>query len=101
MKTQIAILCTIVLAGCGVPKTSMHVRIGNTDFNWRCPKQFVATNITAMVNTNGTASFTVGSVESKNDPVVIDKAAAADVARIQAIGAEVRQGIADGIHAAK
>lgn len=95
------LLAVVALAGCGVPKTSMHFAIGGTAFTWRCPKQFVATNIAATVCTNGTATFTVGSVESKNDPDVIDKAAAGDVARIKAWGEAGGNIAAKSIQAAK
>ena len=91
MKNKSIILLTVLaigtiaaVSGCGVPRTHLSVTIGKARFGWDCPKQFVATNIVAEINTNGTASFTVGYLESKNDAVVIDKAAAGDVARLNA-----------------
>ena len=101
MKKILLLLPLVSLVGCGVPRTNLNASIGNTKFQWGCPKQFVATNIVALVNSNGTASLTIGYVESKNDPAVIDKATAGDVARINALSSLVNSGLDTGIKAAK
>lgn len=93
ITTLLALVCGgVLLTGCtGVPQTTVRFTIGNTQFKGTFPKQFTATNLVALVNTNGVASFTVGSISAVNDPVVIDKAAAGQVAQINAIGQVVSQ----------
>ena len=91
----------LCLTGCGVPKTHMHAKIGNTDFDWTCPKQFSATNLVAEVQTNGTARLLVGGIQSVNDPVVIDKSAAGDVARINAVRSLMNDVFQNGASLAK
>lgn len=89
----VPLLCLVMtsLAGCGVPRTRVNFNIGATHFTGTFPKQFVATNIVAEIDTNGLARFSVGYMESKNDAAVIDKAAAGDVARINATAAAALQ----------
>ena len=103
MKKSIllSLISLSLFAGCSaVPQSKIKFVIGNTKFDGYFPKQFVATNIVARVNTNGIAEFTVGYMESKNDPAVIDKAAAGQVAVINATSALISNGIQAGIQAA-
>ena len=92
-----ATILTIVSGCSAVPQTKVHFVIGKTKFDGYFPKQFVATNIVARVNTNGLAEFTVGYLESKNDPDVIDKASAGRVSEINAYSTLINSGISTGL----
>lgn len=87
MKRMLAVVSVAVLAGCAmpVPSTRMVVKIGGTKFEWRCPKQFVGTNIVAEVSTNGVARFAIGSVASINEPAVVKSSYAGQALVIEKI----------------
>lgn len=54
------------------------------------PQNTSMTNVHVMFGTNGTVEATIGSLHTENSPDVIDKVAAGEVAKINAIGTQVQ-----------
>lgn len=66
-----SVLCGCAVFGPAVPNTTMTLSVNGKKASWSCPKQFTATNLTFIVQTNGSCELRVGSVSSVNSPSVI------------------------------
>lgn len=79
-----------------VPTTKVTVYLGGHKASFEGPKNTDATNIKFLCETNGTLQFSIDHLSATNDPVVIDKAAAGQVAIMGAYTTMASQLIADG-----
>jgi hypothetical protein len=85
-------LCATLLAGCVSVPTST-IKIGSTALT--LPKNMEMENVTWQMS-GSNVTVVIGRLKSANDPAVIDKSAAGQVAIIRAIGEEIRTGMAVG-----
>lgn len=93
----LALAATLALTGCvftgciAVPTS--RIKIGSTAIE--LPKNMKMSDVSwEMAGSNITVR--IGKLESQNDPAVIDKTAAGQVAIIREVGAQILQGIAQG-----
>lgn len=101
MKHALA-LALLALTGCTmVPATKVSFNPLTHELSIRSPKDITITNLVAMVNTNGTASITIGAYSSYNNAEVIAAVAAQNAAMLKAaadIGGQVIGAAAKNAH---
>lgn len=92
----------LLVNGCmGVPSNRITIKAPTGSYHITTPKNVAIEKFSATVQTNGLLQITFDKWSSTNDALVIDKAAAGDALRINALSALVDSGIATGIKAAK
>lgn len=64
------------------------------------PQNTDMTNVVISIGTNGTVTAKIGSLHTVNNPDVIDKTAAGEVAKINALGTQFRETLKAGAEAA-
>lgn len=94
-----AIACAFaLLAGCNLQtSSSLTLDPVNHTLKWKSYKNVAFTNLVATVGSNGVSTISIGSWASWNDPGVLNSASAGDVAVINAVGAQVQNGVTTGM----
>jgi hypothetical protein len=90
------------LTGCfnPVPKTTITGSIGGQAFSLSNPKDTVVSNLTVSVATNGTASLSIGYLESANNSNVVSSAFAGQAGVVKETGDAAVKAFQAGIQAA-
>lgn len=102
-RVLVVALLAILVAGCSSVPTN-HIAVdGGKLGKWviDTPKNVAISDFKVQINTNGVFTLEFKRWSSTNDPVVIDKAAAGDVAKINAMSDLVGQAVKAGVTAAK
>lgn len=107
-KYTAIVVGSLMLVGCKTPVPSNHIKgsFGGVPFDIQNPQQFAATNMTLAVNVGSNSlSLHFDGLKSENDPVVIDKSFAGQIAlekaRWDGLNATFSQAVAAGVSAAK
>ncbi len=106
MKNTILILLSIVLLSTGCKAFKINVPANEVTFvtdhgrlTLKHPHNTAMTNVFVQIATNGTVTARIGALLTVNDPNVIDKTAAGEVAKINALGTQIREGVKAGLEA--
>lgn len=83
-----------------VPANSVTFRTPSGQLTIVHPQNTALTNMDISIATNGTVRAKIGGMVTYNSPDVIDRVAAGEVAKINAIGIQVREGVKAGLEGA-
>lgn len=102
MKTKLFLLTVMIaVAGCAhrinVPANTLRFRTEHGSLDVTHPQDTSMTNVVISIATNGTVTARIGSLNTRNSPEVIDKVAAGEVAKINALGTQLREGVKPGL----
>lgn len=93
---RLLLLC--LAAGCAsVPRTTISFNPKSHSITIQSPKDIELTNLTAVIETNGTASVKVESYRSRNSIEAIQAIAQQNIEMTKAVGAIGAQVIADTV----
>lgn len=92
---HLLLLLPVLLSGCaiGVPANKINIVTPQGSYNIFTPKNVTITKFQAAVDTNGVVRVLFDSWISVNDPLVIDKSAAGQVAMINAWSGLLNQAV--------
>jgi hypothetical protein len=88
---KLILLIPLILTGCVMVPAS-KIQIGPISLN--LPKNYELVGPELVVNGPSNFTFKAQLIKSSNDPAVIDKTAAGQVAIMRELGSQVRQGAA-------
>lgn len=96
----------VMVAVCGckasrinVPANTVRFKSANGSLDITHPQDAAMTNVVVSIATNGTVKATIGGMITKNSPQVISATAAGEVAKINALGTQIREGFKAGMEA--
>ena len=83
-----------------VPANVVSFKTPRGELQLTHPQNTKAKDVSLFVSTNGEYSLSIGSLDTQNNPEVIDRSAAGQVAIMKEFGTQVREGIKTGVEAA-
>ncbi len=104
MKNILALVLLVTCAGCSafkinVPANELVFKSANGSLSLKHPQNTDMGDVLIRIETNGAVEAKIGTLHTVNSPEVIDKTAAGEVAKINALGEQVREAVKAGAEA--
>lgn len=107
-KLMTVSILAVAFIGCGftscrtinVPANEVHFKTPSGELTLKHPQNTKMKDVDVTIDPSGTVHASIGTLETVNSPAVIDRVAAGEVAKINALGSQIREGVKAGLEAA-